>query len=425
MTLDIPDGYVAFTADTLRARLADVAAVTDRLGADTGTWQVREVGDGNLNLVFIVESPKGALVVKQALPYVRLVGDSWPLPIKRCFFEYNALIRQAARDPGRVPEVHHFDEAQALVVMRYLSPHVILRKSIIAGDIHPNLGRDMGLFLARTLFRGSHLSMKAADVRADLALFSDNVALCDITENLVFTDPYFAAAMNRHTPGLDPWVTRLRADRDMKVAAQEMKLAFVSHAETLAHGDLHSGSIMVTAEDTQVIDPEFAVYAPFGFDIGMLLANFLMGYFAQSGHEETPGARDDYRRWLLTMTTETWEVFVAEFTRLWRTERTGILYARTLYEDQGDVIGAEQALGRLLSRIWADTLGFCGVEMHRRILGLAHIEDLESIADEGKRVVAERRALALGRELAVNRATIPGIGAVCALAQRIETEDLS
>jgi hypothetical protein len=73
-------------------------------------WTVREVGDGNLNLVFIVEGDAGSVIVKQALPYVRLVGDSWPLPLKRAFFEYHALIRQEARDPGSVPKVLHFDE---------------------------------------------------------------------------------------------------------------------------------------------------------------------------------------------------------------------------------------------------------------------------------------------------------------------------
>lgn len=416
--------YTPFTADSLRARLADVPAVTDRLGTDTTKWQVREVGDGNLNLVFIVKSPQGALVVKQALPYVRLVGESWPLPLKRSFFEYNALIRQAARDPGRVPEVHHFDEGQALIVMRCLTPHVIMRKSVVAGVEHANLARDMGLYLARTLFRGSHLSLAAAGVRADTALFSDNVALCDITENLVFSDPYFAAAMNRHTAGLDPWVARLRADRDMKVAAQAMKHAFVSKAETLVHGDLHTGSIMVTATDTQVIDPEFAVYGPFGFDVGMLLANYLLGYFAQSGHEPAPGARDGYRRFLLDATLQTWATFEAEFTRLWWTERTGILYQRSLYEDQGDVLASEQALQGVLAGIWADTMGFCGVEMHRRILGLAHVEDLESITDDARRLVAERRALAMGRHLAVNRGTITMAGLIAG-AERIEAEDLA
>ncbi len=415
--------YEPFTAETLPARLGHVRAVTDRLGTDTGAWRVREVGDGNLNLVFIVEAPQGALIVKQALPYVRLVGESWPLPLSRSFFEYHALSRQAARDPGRVPEVHHFDETQALVVMRYLSPHVILRKSVVAGTMHPNLARDMGLFVARTLFRGSALSLSGAQAKADLALFAANTALADITETLVFSDPYTQAAQNRCTPGLEPHAARLRADRDMKVAAQAMKQAFVTKAETLVHGDLHSGSIMVTHEDTQVIDPEFAIYGPFGLDPGMLTANYLLAYFAQSGHEDAAHGRDAMRAWLLDVIRDTWSTFTAEFTHLWRTERTGILHETRLFEAQGDMLGAEQALARVLRGIWTDALGFCGVEMHRRILGLAHVEDMEAIPDPARRARAEARALAMGREVAVLRHTLTTPGQICDLAIRIETED--
>ena len=108
--------FEALTVASLPGRLANIAALAERLGA-ADSWKVREVGDGNLNLVFIVEGEKGAVVVKQALPYVRLVGDSWPLPLKRSFFEYHALTRQNERDPGMVPAIHHFDEAQALIVM--------------------------------------------------------------------------------------------------------------------------------------------------------------------------------------------------------------------------------------------------------------------------------------------------------------------
>ncbi len=417
--------YEPFTEQTLRQRLAGVPAVTDRLGRDTAAWAVREVGDGNLNLVFAVTSPQGALIVKQALPWLRVVGTGWPLPLNRSFFEYSALTRHAARDPGRVPQVFHFDEAQALVVMRYLSPHVILRKSVVAGVQHPQLARDMGLFLARSLFRGSPLALTGQQARAEMALFAGNWELADITENLVFSDPYVEAKLNRHTPGLEQWVDRLRADRDMKVAAQAMKQAFTTKAETLLHGDLHSGSIMVTAQDTQVIDPEFAIYGPMGFDVGMLLANFLLGYFAQSGHESGPGARDGMRGWLLGTVTETWEVFAAEFAHLWRTERTGLLHERRLFEERGDTLGAEQALAWVLRGVWTDAMGFAGVEMHRRILGLAHVEDLEAVADPARRVVAERRALACGRQLAVLRETLQTPAQVCDLARRIEMENLA
>jgi 5-methylthioribose kinase len=181
--------FEPLTVETLPGRLSGIPALKERVGSDGKGWKVREVGDGNLNLVFIVEGGRGSVVVKQALPYVRLVGDSWPLPLKRSFFEYHALTRQNARDPGMVPTIHHFDEAQALIVMDFLSPHVILRRALIEGRQLPDLARHMGLFMARTLFRGSDLSMDTAERKADLALFAGNVELCDITESLVFSDP--------------------------------------------------------------------------------------------------------------------------------------------------------------------------------------------------------------------------------------------
>lgn len=423
-----PSAAAAFeplTIATLPQRLHGIAALTQRIGADAASWKVREVGDGNLNLVFIVDGPSGSAVVKQALPYVRLVGDSWPLPLKRSFFEYHALTRQQARAPGAVPEIFHFDQAQALIVMEYLSPHIILRKALMMGRELPGIAEDLGLFTAQTLFRGSDLHMSAAARKADLALFADNVEICDITESLVFTDPYFDAPRNRHTsPQLDALVAQLRADRDLKVEAQRMKHLFAANAETLLHGDLHTGSIMVTDEETKVIDPEFAFYGPIAFDIGMLLANFWMSYFSQGGHEQD-GARASMRGYLLRTTTTIWSVFRAEFSRLWRSEREGMLYARSLFEDAGDTLGAEQALDRFLHGVWQDLLGFAGVEIHRRILGLAHNAEFETIEDPDLRAACEAPALKFGRHIAVNRRAIHSIDEVNALVTLIDREGRS
>ncbi|MER8518777.1 S-methyl-5-thioribose kinase [Mesorhizobium sp. M0644] len=414
--------FEALSVETLAGRLGANEPLCSQIGKDTSQWKVREVGDGNLNLVFIVEGTEGAAVVKQALPYVRLVGDSWPLPLKRSFFEYHALTRQQARAPGSVPDIYHFDEGQALIIMEYLSPHIILRRALIEGRQLPNIATDIGLFMARTLFRGSDLHMATKDRKADLALFADNVELCDITENLVFSDPYFDAKMNRHTsPQLDGIVAELRADRDLKVEAQRMKHIFAANAETLLHGDLHSGSIMVTDTETRMIDPEFAFYGPIAFDVGMLLANFWMAFFSQRGHERN-GKRDAMRAYLLGVTVETWSVFRAEFSHLWRTERDGMLYQKSLFEDQGDRLGAEQALDHMLQSIWTDLLGFAGVEVHRRILGLAHNADFETIADPDLRARCEAKALKFGRHLAVNRRQIHSIDEVNRLAALIERE---
>jgi 5-methylthioribose kinase len=417
--------FVALNPNSLPDRLGGLTVLRDKVGADTLKWKVREVGDGNLNLVFIVEGAQGAVVVKQALPYVRLVGDSWPLPLKRSFFEYHALIRHAQRDPGRVPEIFHFNDEQAIIIMEYLSPYIILRRALIEGRELPKIANDLGLFLARTLFRGSDLCMDTKLRKADLALFADNVALCDITESLVFSDPYYNAIMNRHTsPQLDGIVAELRADRDLKVAAQRLKHIFAATPETLLHGDFHTGSVMVTANETRVIDPEFAFYGPMAFDVGMLLANFWMSYFSQRGHEDK-GKRYSMRDYLLNAIVEIWQVFSDEFSRLWHRERNGILYQRKLFEDQGDMLGSEQALNLVLQNIWLDMLGFAGVEMHRRILGLAHNADFETIENADLRARCETKALKLGRHLAVNRAHIRSLHEVNKLAMRLETEIVS
>ena len=86
------------------------------------------------------------------------------------------------------------------------------------------------------------------------------------------------------------------------------------------------------------------------------------------------------------------------------------------------MLASEQALDLVLHGIWVDMLGFAGVEMHRRILGLAHNADFETIEDADLRARCETKALKLGRHLAVNRSHIHSIVEVNKLAERLEKE---
>ncbi|SNY90233.1 5'-methylthioribose kinase [Cohaesibacter sp. ES.047] len=411
--------YTPFSAETLPSYLSQATDVANRLGGSRDDWKIKEVGDGNLNLVFIVEGPQSTVIVKQALPYVRLVGDSWPLPLYRAFFEYHALKRQAERDPGAVPEVFLFDEPNALIAMEFIAPHAILRKKLIDGEKVDNLAPFLGKFCARTAFRGSELSMKSSDKKADVAMFAGNVEIPAITESLVFTDPYYDAERNHHTPELDPVVAQLRSDPALKARVQRMLMKFASNTETMVHGDLHSGSIMSTDSDSRVIDPEFVQYAPMGFDIGMLIANFLMAYFSQPAHRGDD--LEDFQTWILSVITGTWETFVEEFTHLWQTERTGMLYPKALFEDQGH--SSDEACKALLGDIWADAVAICGIEMHRRTLSLAHNADFESIEDTAVRAPLEARNLMMGAELVMTCDTLPDMTALASMAQDFNKRD--
>lgn len=412
--------YKALTPDTLATRLSGLPALLQRVGPNVMDWKIQEVGDGNLNLVFIVEGSKGSVIVKQALPYVRLVGDSWPLPLYRAYYEHKALVRQATRNPGTVPEIYHFDNEQALIVMEFLSPHTILRYKLIAGERVQGLGDFLGKFCARTAFRGSELSMKSGDKKADVSLFAGNIEIPAISEALVFTDPYFNAERNHHTADLDTIVQNLRGDAELKARVQEMFMCFASNTETMVHGDLHSGSVMSTASDSKVIDPEFAQYGPMSFDLGMLTANFLMAYFSQPGHRNATEL-DDYQEWILTVIRDSLEFFDTEFTHLWNSERTGMLYPAALFEDQGQ--SSQPALTALLNRIHAEAMGFCGIEMHRRTLSLAHNADFEDIKDSSVRAPLEARNLMMGHKLILTSHKFLAAGTLIDLARHYNKGD--
>ena len=411
--------YEPLTPKTLPERLKNLDSITSLIGKDAQEWRVTEVGDGNLNLVFVVEGKSATIIVKQALPYVRVVGDSWPLSLKRAFFEHETLIRQAKRDPGSVPKIYYFDKKQAIIAMEMLSPHVILRKKLIAGEYVNGLGKTLGHFCARTAFRGSDLSLPTNEKKKDTALFQGNAELMAISENLVFTDPYFEAEMNHHTQGLEPVVKKLRSDISLKTDAQKILQKFASNTETLLHGDLHSGSVMCTDTETKIIDPEFGFYGPMGFDIGMLISNFLMAYFSQPGHR-TENTLEKYQDWILSVIDEIYSAFINEFSNLWHNERQGILFPKSLFEDQGH--NSEAALYGVLERIWSDALGVCGIEMHRRILSLAHNADFEEIPDTHVRSKLEARTLMMGRQLILERNQIKDVEAIQMLARKYNSE---
>jgi 5-methylthioribose kinase len=409
--------FEAFSSAELSAYLSGIPAVSARLGDDR-ELQVVEVGDGNLNYVYFVSStrdPRRSVVVKQAPPFLRLVGESWPLPCERMEREVAALRRFGALCPAHVPRVYHADSEKYLVVMQHLDSHRVLRQGLIDGVVYPRLAEHMSTFLARTLFHGSDLYLtpdaKKAAVGGDI-----NTALCRITEDLVFTFPFEDDPSNVYSPALPPSaIERLRTHEPLRRAAGEMKWAFMNHAETLVHGDLHTGSIMANEQDTYVIDPEFAFYGPMGFDTGALIANLLLAYYARDWHDRTRSREPAvYQRWLLEQVMQVWNGFAEKFAGLWRMHEREM--GRAYIGGPADTRAADAFREDFMRRLFADALGFAGCKMIRRIVGMAKVAEITSIQDETVRALVEVRCLRLAEALLVRRRELASIEAVAALA---------
>ena len=323
--------------------------------------------------------------------------------------------------PGLVPALLHHDPALALIAMELLEPHIIMRKGMIAGTRYPRFVDDITTFLARTLFFTSDLAVPAAQKKEGIAAFAGNHALCKITEDLIFTDPYRVAEQNRWTqPWLDATAAHFREDLDLHVAISRLKLKFMAAPEALIHGDLHTGSIMVTEIETRVIDPEFAFYGPMGFDIGAVIGNLvdeLSGIRTDTSARRANGVRS--KRGCSRRSKACGRGLRKNLFELWRDEAKGDAYPAMLFAGPDGAARLEAERQAYMKRLFEDTVGFAAAKIIRRILGLAHNIDFEWIEDPRLRAVCEARSLRLARGMMVDAARFPTIGSVTMTARAL------
>jgi len=384
------DGIAAaFTEAGLKAHIAATPQLSRHFPGGADALSVTEIGDGNLNFVYFVRGGGKALAIKQALPYSRMSKGARALTRERLGFEARALQIFAEFAPDFVPAVHHYDPERSLMAQTFLSPHVILRKGLIAGKRYPLLAGHISTYLANCLYGTSALRMEPARRRPLIAFFAGNIELCEITERLVFNEPFRSSPNNRWTsPHLDAHVAALQGTGRLQMRVRELKHRFLTRNEALLHGDLHSGSIMLTAGSTQVIDPEFATFGPMGFDIGMLLGNLMLAHFAGAAH----GGAAARQGAILRMVDEIWQGFAARFRAL-ALSGPGMLAAPGHGGDHGFDRARGEWLDAFLDEVLQDTIGFAAVEMIRRTIGAAHVQDLDGIADADLRATCEKAVL--------------------------------
>ena len=413
MALSVPPGYRNLDAQSLIDYLVDVEEAREQLGGKPDHWRVREVGDGNLNLVFIVEGPAGGVCVKQALPYLRAAGESWPMPLERAFFERSYYAAVAPHVGAAIPKIFHYSPTLYCIVMELLTPHVIQRRELIAGRRNVNAARDVAEYVARACFFTSDLA-GPFERKMDLAAtFARNQPPVRITIELIFADPYRTNPRNRWTtPQLDDVCADFHRDGPLKAAAARFGDKFLTNAQALIHGDLHTGSVMVTPGDTRVIDPEFAMLGPIGFDLGAYFGNLLMSWYSQPAHATADDDREAMQEWILEQVAVFWRTFHDRFRALWRAEAAGDAYPSTMFPEPADAPFFEAAQRDYLASLFSDMIGFGACKMIRRILGFAHNIDFEWIKDPDRRAAAETGALLLARTLLTHPDQFRSIGDV-------------
>lgn len=369
----------------------DVWAYLLGRGLVAGTGTVREVGDGNMNRVFVAVPDDGGpgLAVKQAPPWIRVLGPSAPMSPERAMIEVRALATFARFAPEQTPAVLDVDPERFAFTMEDLSDLAVLRGALTRGARFGDTSAQVGDLIGRVTFATSVAGASAAD-RAALMAASVNPVLAAVTEQYLLSEPFFEHEHNSTHPSLMADVAALRADPAVRTEVSALRAAFATRAEALVHGDLHSGSVMVGERDgaavVRVIDPEFAVVGPIGLDLGLYLANALIAAARADALGDGERAAEHAGQAGIL-----WTAFTAAWRAGWPDRVDGFL-------DDG-------WLERHLGSVWDDTLGFAAVELVRRVAGYSHAEDLETLPDPGPASAVVLRA---ARRLLLDRGAFRG-----------------
>lgn len=353
----------------------------------------KEIGDGNLNYIFRVwdDATGKSVIIKQAGHTAR-ISDEFVLSTNRNKIEAEILQLEGKLAPGFTPEVYKYDDTMKCLAMEDLSDYTIMRTALMQHQTFPLFADHISTFMVNTLLLTTDVVMNHKEKKELVGRFI-NPDLCEITEDLVYTEPYndYNKRNLVFPPNLE-WVTKeLYEDAELRLEAAKLKFQFMTDAEALLHGDLHTGSIFILPESTKVIDPEFAFYGPMGYDVGNVIANLIFAWLGGDATISDAAKRASYLGWLEQTIVDTINLFNAKFRKAWAEHATEILAKD------------DDFMEWYLSKVMRDTAAVAGLELNRRIVGIAQVKDITTIADEAKRVRAERIAITTAKHYIKNR----------------------
>ena len=331
-----------------------------------GSLEVAEIGDGNINYVFRAKDQAGkSIIIKQADKYARSTGSAADMDRNR--IEAQILQLEYKLSPSHIPTIYLYDPIMCCVIMQDVGDHKNLRYALMDHETYPTLAKDMGEFLADTLIPTSDLCLDAKEKKALVKNYI-NPSMCDISERLVFSEPYTnAKGSNKLFEPNKAW---------LKLAVAKLETRFMDNAQSLIHGDLHSGSIFVKTGSTMVLDPEFAFFGPAGYDIGNVVAHFAIAWAAAEASMEAGEEKTNYLSYLESCMTQVISVFRGHAMEL-AAKATYPMFTDTDYQRW------------FVEEMVSDAAGYAGTEMIRRVIGSAKVKDITALTDPA-RLKAER-----------------------------------
>ena len=340
--------------------------------SQVGEGSQEEDGDGYVNFIFRIHTDKGNFVLKQGQELARTGRD--PIAMYRNKLEYDSMRIRYAIVPEYTPFLKFYDAENNLFVMEDVSNLRIVRFQLNKNRMFPDLGRKCGECMAKMEFYTSEYFLSREEYRKLQAKFA-NTEMRKIMEDGMFMDIFNMEVERGLGEEFNTFARGIMYDPRFETERFKLRRNFMSHADGLIHGDMHTSNIFASEDAMKVIDMEFSFIGPFGYDLGYLTGNLISQYCAACFKPFASEAdRREFKAYLLATIKSLFETYFKTFAACWDKD------AKERYQ------GADGLRRSIFDEIMRDAPGYAAIVNWFRCTGEIEYPDFEVIGNlEDKR----------------------------------------
>ncbi len=249
-----------------------------------GPARVERAGEGNMNLTLRVSLRGRRFILKQGRPWVEKY-DHIAAPWGRTLVEagFYRAVEGVPAVGGRLPRLLDVDAQNHVLVLEDLGMCGDFTSMYQGQSISDGALRDLLAWLSALG------KVRAPMLTEDLA----NRGMRELNHEHIFALPLRDGNdldLDGITPGLSSEAEQLKNDAAYVRHVEELGDCYLADGPTLVHGDYFPGSWMRTSAGVRIIDPEFCFMGAPEFDYGVLLAHCVLAGADQRHFIEVLGA---------------------------------------------------------------------------------------------------------------------------------------
>jgi 5-methylthioribose kinase len=235
---------------------------------------IEKPGEGNMNFTLRVQMDSGkSLIVKQSKNYVEKY-PTIPAPANRAVIEgqFYQFIQKSEELATYMPKIIGIDETNNIIALEDLGESTDFtflynQEEIVEKDL-----KEIVAYLG--ILHKTFKNQSAKDIFV-------NKEMRKLNHEHIFVFPFMidnGFDLNVINEGLQEEALLYKTDEFLKIEIEKIGDIYLQNGKYLLHGDYYPGSFLKTANGIKIIDPEFCFYGFAEFDLAVLIAHLKMSF---------------------------------------------------------------------------------------------------------------------------------------------------